>query len=91
MCLHEECHALSRLVNQPITVVTDDNSLPSRFVWRQRWHNNAGVLEEWRDTGCWWEGEGEKAFYLLQTDNGGTYELYFDFKANCWYLYRVLD
>jgi hypothetical protein len=82
---------LSRLIDQPITIASDRHGLPLRFFWHANWRDIIQIHETWRDTGCWWEGEGEKAFYLLQTSDGGTFELYFDLQAKSWYLYRVLD
>lgn len=82
---------MSRVIDEPIAITTNANGLPSYFAWRNHRHHVSNVLEEWRDTGCWWDGEGEKAFYLLQDADGGVYELYHDFSLKQWRLYRVLD
>lgn len=64
------------------------------------------TAEVWKDTGRWWEGEGEKVFYRVEAAAGGApaghpagvppaggrlVELYFDRKAGKWFLYRVYD
>ena len=61
------------------------------FFWHTNWRRVTRIHETWRDTGSWWEGEAEKAFYLLQTGDGGTYELYFDLREKSWYLYKIID
>lgn len=49
------------------------------------------VLEHWRDTGCWWEGESEKEFYRVLCEDGGIREIFNDLSSHRWFLYRVYD
>jgi len=49
------------------------------------------VLDCWRDTGCWWEGESEKLFYRLSLDSGAVVEVYWDLGTHTWMLYKVYD
>lgn len=49
------------------------------------------VLERWRDTGCWWEGESEKAFFRVLCQDGGIREIYCDLLSRQWFLYRIYD
>lgn len=49
------------------------------------------ILERWRDTGCWWEGESEKAFFRVLCQDGGIREIYCDLTSQQWFLYRVYD
>ncbi len=51
----------------------------------------ARVVEVWKDTGCWWAGEGEKVFFRLETACGRLVELYRDLDAGKWFIYRVYD
>lgn len=51
----------------------------------------AQILDYWRDTGCWWEGESEKAFYRLYFQEGRVYEIYQDQESRHWFLYKVYD
>lgn len=82
---------LSRVLNKPIVTIVDVQGSPCRFSWKTQWHQVADVLEEWSDTGCWWDNEGEKQFFRLRVQSGGIYELYFDLHMQKWFLYRVLD
>ncbi|HEX3011679.1 MAG TPA: DUF6504 family protein [Syntrophomonadaceae bacterium] len=47
------------------------------------------ILEHWQDTGRWWAGEPEKAFYRLLCQDGSVYEIFYDYKN--WYLYKTYD
>lgn len=49
------------------------------------------ILERWRDTGSWWEGESEKAFFRVFCYDGGIREIYLDLRLRQWFLYRVYD
>lgn len=81
---------MSKLYNQPVAIHLNNQGLPIGFVWNGADYTITDVLEEWRDTGCWWDGEGEKAFYHLRTISG-EYELYQDLMQNTWHLYRIMD
>lgn len=64
---------------------------PLSFRWRGLLRRVARTADVWKDVGCWWEGEGEKVFYRLETTDGRLLELYLDRMAGKWYLYRVYD
>ncbi len=82
---------MSKLINQPVLVVTDGRRRPRRFFWIKNWIDVQDILDEWKDTGRWWDGEAEKTFYRLTTNGGAVYELFADRRMNQWNLYRVLD
>jgi len=82
---------VSKVVNQPVLVVTDKKAVPRRFFWYKRWFSVKDVLEQWKDTGRWWDGEREKVFFRLQVKEGGVYELFSDIAQNQWRLYKVYD
>lgn len=68
-----------------------ENGAP-RFFWRRgRRHAVLQVLERWRDTGRWWEGEAPKLFFRLETAGGGLWEIYLDTAEDRWYLYKMYD
>lgn len=50
----------------------------------------ADILDSWRDTGAWWDGELEKTFWRVETSGGGVFELWQD-TAGAWGLWRVWD
>ncbi len=92
---------MSRLVNRPVATGPADGSeeppwekTPRWFIWRGRRLEVEAVMDEWLDTGRWWQGEAEKRFVRVVAKHGsvrGTYELYCDRATGKWHLYRILD
>ncbi|MBE3598967.1 MAG: hypothetical protein IMX02_09310 [Limnochordaceae bacterium] len=58
--------------------------------WRGRTLAVRECLDEWRETGRWWAGEGEKHFVRVVTDLG-IYELGYEFATGEWRVYRIFD
>lgn len=79
-----------RKVMKPVQVVIQGNRHPERFYWRRRWLRVLAVVDEWREIGAWWDGEGEKRFVSVLADNGGLYELCCDERKE-WRLTRISD
>jgi hypothetical protein len=67
------------------------HGLPRAFSWHGRRHVVLEVLERWRDTGRWWEGEAPRLFFRLETAGGGLWEIYRDEAQGTWHLYRIYD
>lgn len=83
---------MSRLIDRPLGHVrTNPGGEPGSFGWLGRLWTVTRVVEVWRDTGCWWTGEGEKSFYRVETTGGRLVELYRDLAAGKWFIYRVYD
>jgi len=83
---------MSRLVDRPVEgLETGPGGRPRRFRALGRSWTVARVVEVWKDTGCWWAGEGEKVFFRLETACGRLVELYRDLDAGKWFIYRVYD
>ena len=89
---------MSKFANEPLHRVTlGPGGRPLAFLWRGRLRKVARTAEVWKDAGCWWEGEGEKTFFRLETEGGRLIEIYFDLgaagaeDAGAWFLYRVYD
>lgn len=64
---------------------------PVSVRWQGRDFPVADILECWRDTGCWWQGESEKLFYRILCQGGGILEIFCDLASHQWSLYRVYD
>ncbi len=64
---------------------------PVSFRWRGRRYAIRTILETWKDTGRWWEGEGTKVFLRAGGAGGALWEIYFDTAGATWHLYKVYD
>lgn len=51
---------MSKIVDQPVLVVTDKKSVPSRFFWYKRWLNVLDILEQWNIPDAGGMGKGKK-------------------------------
>lgn len=77
--------------NRPLAVICSDKGLPGFIRDAGRVLAVERILEQWRDTGRWWEGESEKAFFRLRLEEGGVREIYQDLADGAWYLYKSYD
>ena len=46
-------------------------------------------MDEWKETGRWWEGDQEKVFFRVLSPDGSIYEVYS--RERHWNLYKVYD
>ncbi|MGE5507212.1 MAG: DUF6504 family protein [Chitinophagales bacterium] len=83
-----------RLLDAPVEVRLGKAGRLNSFRWRGRWRTIREVIDAWRETGAWWDGEPEKTFLLVRTDAAGLFELYYTGqpgKEQAWQLYRIYD
>ncbi len=80
-----------KLINKNIEIRYSTNDTPLAFRFNGKWLPVSQVLEIWKDTGTWWDGESEKTFYRVNTHEGSLFELYRDNNSLAWFLYRVYD
>ena len=78
------------LVGRPVPVEVDERGYPRRFYWR-RWHRVCEILDDWRETGAWWDGEAERIVVRVLTSEGGVFELERPVHEQAWWLYKVYD
>ncbi|NLC77715.1 MAG: hypothetical protein GX750_08870, partial [Clostridia bacterium] len=64
---------------------------PAGFYWQKVYYPVAQVLDCWKDTGCWWEGESTKVFYRVAAPDGSLFELYRDSREDTWFMYKIYD
>ena len=79
------------MIIEPAKVKLSSRNAPTSFTWRDRIYRVKEVQECWRLMGAWWDGEGERTFFRVQTDKGGIYELCFDHKKSAWTMAVVRD
>jgi len=73
-----------------VQVETDGRGRPVRLQHRRGAVQVVGILEEWEEAGCWWQGEEPRRVYRVLTAGGIVYELHQQSGAG-WQLVRVLD
>jgi hypothetical protein len=49
------------------------------------------VVEEWLETGRWWQGESQRVFYRLLTEHQRVLEVSLEAATQRWTLERWLD
>ncbi len=82
---------MSKYVEKQVEVVSSSDGIPCSFYWNGKWTEICRVLELWKDTGTWWEGESEKTFFRIEAAGESLYELYLDSLKQAWFLYRIYD
>jgi len=82
---------MAKFLNKKIEVRQDRKNNPAAFRVNEAWFPVSEVLEVWKDTGTWWDGEMEKTFYRVEGANGSLYELYRDIGGRAWFLYKIYD
>lgn len=79
---------MSKIIDTPVLLVTE-RERPRKFFWFKRWVNVAKIMDEWKETGRWWDGDQEKTFFRILSPEGSIYELYGQERR--WNLYKVYD
>lgn len=80
---------MSKLIDRPLWIKTK-GGLPFRFSIGGRHLQVEQILDHWRETGRWWEGEEEREFFRVEAGEGG-YIVYLNRATGRWFLYKVLD
>jgi len=80
---------VSKILKRPI-FVRMKGDLPQSIFFRGKWLWVEEIMEQWRETGRWWENEVERDFFLIQTGVGG-FLLYRENSTYKWVLYKALD
>jgi len=74
-----------------LKVYCGSNDQPIKVRHEHQLFEVAALLEKWQDTGCWWAGESEKAFYRLILEDQSVREIFYDLAEQQWYLYKTYD
>jgi len=82
---------MTRLMRKETAVRLGSSAVPRSVLLAGNWCQVKQVLEVWKDTGCWWEGEGEKTFYRVRMEDEGMLEIYHCSDRDIWVLYRIYD
>ncbi len=80
-----------------IQVRIDEEGNPRGFFHNGGYWRIREIIDTWRDTGQWWEGEAEKIFFrvtVLPVRGEGVpalCEIYADVDGDHWVLYLIYD
>ncbi|KPV42694.1 hypothetical protein [Alicyclobacillus ferrooxydans] len=81
---------MTRIVNRPIQV-TDSNpqGFPVSFIDKNNEHCIVLIVDDWRESGNWIEGEPTRHLYRILTDTDACLEL--QEQGSIWSIYKVYD
>ena len=65
---------MARRILQNITVETRGDGQPAEFVWRGRLYTVAGLIEHWKESGSWWDGEPERDVFRVVDASGRIFD-----------------
>ncbi|MGI6453174.1 MAG: hypothetical protein ACOX0E_06905 [Syntrophomonadaceae bacterium] len=82
---------ISKLTSLPLEVYCDQEDKPVKIKLNNYLAKITDVLEYWHDTGCWWEGESEKAFYRIACQDGAIMEIFKELASGSWFIYKIYD
>ena len=67
---------MGRRVDQHIEVRTSHTGMPQSFVWEGRLYAGLRLLERWKESGCWWDGEPGRLVFRMKDASGRIFELH---------------
>lgn len=100
---------MSHCVTEPVVVVlralTEGGTVPAAFTWRSRRYQVQSILGVWKESGRWWDGEGDRVIYRVAalpepvprrgregaSSGTGTYELRYEESDRKWVLQEIQD
>ena len=82
---------MSRIINEPVIVHLDKESVVRAFIWRRRLYHVLTILSSWRESSRWWNDEAIRFLtrVVAINDSTGIYELCEI--GDKWFLHSVLD
>ena len=66
---------MSRSTWRPTNVLLDAQQMPQRVLEADCTYQLTQLLEQWQETGKWWEGEAQRSFYRFAAEGGILLEL----------------
>jgi hypothetical protein len=95
---------MARRIDEPVRVALRcGGTEPAAFTWDGRRYAVERIEACWKETGPWWDGEGERTFFRVAAhlpgavlspelcSAPGVYELRFDHASERWWLHEVVD
>ncbi len=93
---------MARRMLVEVTVECGPGGAPVGFIWNGRRYRGLRMVESWRESGCWWDGDPVRTVFRVQDPGGRVLELHrlgaslFPLEgtgqqAGRWLLYRIED
>ncbi len=82
---------MSKLINEPIQVHLDKNSVLTAFIWRRRLYRVKETLGWYREPANWWDKQAVRHFMRVCAGVIGTGVYDLCRRGDRWSLHRVLD
>jgi hypothetical protein len=78
---------------EPVEVALGEDDLPTRFLWRGRWHTVTTIANRWRVRSSWWlpAADAHREYVKLTTADGWLCALYRDLRDGTWHFVRLYD
>jgi hypothetical protein len=82
---------VTRIIDEPIAVHINRDSVLSAFIWRKRYYRVTGVLCCWREPMAWWNRKPLRFLVRVTAFRrvAGIYELCR--QGTEWFMHRVID
>ncbi|WP_425388164.1 DUF6504 family protein [Alicyclobacillus ferrooxydans] len=81
---------MTRLIRREVSVVlSQGDDTPASFLDGSEKHKITEVVDCWRESGEWWNGEPPRQIWRVFTDKNGFFDL--EQVGDAWSIYRVWD
>lgn len=67
---------MARRISQNVKVEVSASGAPRAFAWRGYTYGPLTLIESWRESGCWWDGEPQRHVFRVTDACGGVFELH---------------
>lgn len=85
---------MSRLIRRPIEVLRTlgpaYDEAPAEFIDQGVRRRVAAIIDRWAEMGAWWEGEGQRYLFRIQTEDMAVMDVERTDRGE-WFVYRVWD
>ena len=82
---------MSKVVDEPITLLQPQVQSGGGFVWRDREHRIRQVGGSWSRGGRWWRGEGYRTYIRITTLENLALDLCYDELGQYWTVAELMD
>jgi len=82
---------MSKIIDEPITMLQPQVRCGGGFVWRGREHRIDQIGGHWSRRGRWWRGEGYRRYIRITTLDNMALDLCYDELGQYWTVAEMMD